>query len=155
MKIFHFYERYITRMRKCLSFPYAQYHKILLNSSISRSSRNEPKRLYTNTRFKTKKVKNHAISLLQMQRCPQYNANQEIKIVYFKDTLKSIASFFKTKSTQTKPQYKVHTLGKNLCKIDQEKPSRKGQKSPKKEINAHVFKGIKHCSALIYTEGER
>jgi hypothetical protein len=30
--------------------------------------------------FKTKNAKNHAISLLQMQRCPQPNAKQEIKI---------------------------------------------------------------------------
>jgi hypothetical protein len=51
MQIFHFDESYITRRRKCLSFSDAQCPKILLNSSISRTSRNEPKRLYTNTRF--------------------------------------------------------------------------------------------------------
>ena len=89
MKIFHFYESYITRRRKCLSFPDAQCPKILLNSSISRSSRNEPKRLYTNTRFleyflrfKIKNSKNHAISLLQMQGGPQSNAKQEINIFF-------------------------------------------------------------------------
>jgi hypothetical protein len=53
-----------------------------------------------------------------MQRCSQSNAKQEIKTFYFKDTLKAIASFFKKQASQTKPQYKVHTLGKNLCKID-------------------------------------
>jgi hypothetical protein len=41
------------------------------------------------------------ISLLQTQRNPQSNAKQEIKTFYFKDTLKEIASFFKTKATQT------------------------------------------------------
>jgi hypothetical protein len=84
MQIFHFDESYITRRRKHLSFPDAQCPKILLNSSISRYSRTEQKRLYTNTRFlappghegelflefKTKKAKNHAISLLQMQKYP-------------------------------------------------------------------------------------
>jgi hypothetical protein len=47
--------------------------KIILSSSISRSSRNESKRLYTNTQFlppfnsRLKIAKKHAISLLQMQ----------------------------------------------------------------------------------------
>jgi hypothetical protein len=76
MQIFHFDESYITRRRKCLSFPYAQCPKILLNSSISRSSRNDPKRLYTNIKnSRPKNAKNHAISPLQMQRCPQYKKN--------------------------------------------------------------------------------
>ena len=66
----------------------------ILNSSISRFSRNEKKVLYTNARFmaptghegenfsefKTKNAKNHAILLLQMQGCPQSNINQEIRI---------------------------------------------------------------------------
>jgi hypothetical protein len=68
MKIFNFDESYITRRRKRLSFPDAQCPKILLNSSISRSSRNEPKN-----------AKNYAISLLQMQGCPQSNIKKEIK----------------------------------------------------------------------------
>ena len=65
-----------------------------------------------------KNAKNHAISLLQMQRCPQSNAKQEINYYFFKDTLKEISIFFKRKETQTKPQSKVQTLGKNLYKID-------------------------------------
>jgi hypothetical protein len=66
---FHFDESYATRRRKHLSFPYAQCPKILLNSSISRFSRNETKETvhqYTihgpphegggkNLEFKTKK----------------------------------------------------------------------------------------------------
>jgi hypothetical protein len=54
MQIFHFDENYITRRRKILSFPNAQCPKILLKSSISISSRSDPKRLYTNTRFLVK-----------------------------------------------------------------------------------------------------
>jgi hypothetical protein len=46
-------------------------------------------------------AKNHAILLLQMQGCSQSNAKQDF-FFFFKDTLKAIASFFKTKATQTK-----------------------------------------------------
>ena len=88
MQIFHFDEIYMTRRRKCLSFPNAQCPKILLNLSISRSSRNEPKRLYTNTRFLAKNAKKHAILLLQMQGFPQSNIKPEIKSFYFKNFTK-------------------------------------------------------------------
>jgi hypothetical protein len=105
MKIFHFDEIYIKRRRKRLSFPDSQCPKILLNSSISRSSRNEPRRLYTNTKFKNsrpKNIKNHSISLLQMQRCTQSNAKKEIKSFISKIMGKAIAKNFETKATQTK-----------------------------------------------------
>jgi len=36
--------------------------------------------------FKTKKAKNHAILLLQMQGCPQSNAKQEIRFFVFKNS---------------------------------------------------------------------
>jgi hypothetical protein len=36
--------------------------------------------------FKTKNAKNHAISLLQMQGCPQYNIKKKNKNFSFKDS---------------------------------------------------------------------
>jgi hypothetical protein len=64
MQYFHFDKIYAMRRRKHLSFPYVPCLKILLNSSISISSINERKRLYTNARFKCKDV-------------PKINAKQE------------------------------------------------------------------------------
>jgi hypothetical protein len=103
------------RRRKRLSFPDAQCPKILLNSSISRSSRNEPKGLNTNTQFLAPLGHEGEMFLrIQDQKCqkscnvrypnakmPPTNAKQEFKAFYFKDTLKEITSFFKTKATQT------------------------------------------------------
>jgi hypothetical protein len=75
----------------------------ILNSSISIFSRNEKKVLNTNAQFmaprgheggnfhnlRSKNAKNHAISLLQMQGCPQSNIKQEIKSFCFKNLTKS------------------------------------------------------------------
>ena len=73
MQIFHFDESYIMRRRKCLSFPDAQCPKILLNSSISRSSRNEPKRLYTNTRFLAPNLMHNKNSRPKMPKTMQFH----------------------------------------------------------------------------------
>jgi hypothetical protein len=60
MQSFHFDEIYATRRRKHLSFPYAHVPKSIKLINI-----------------------NHAISLLQMQECPQSNIKQEIKSFLF------------------------------------------------------------------------
>jgi hypothetical protein len=87
----------------------------LLNSPISRFSRNEKKKLYTNARFmalpghegerfskfKTKNAKIHAISLLQMQGSPQSNIRKEIRFL-FQRYLKAIENHFKTKNNPNK-----------------------------------------------------
>jgi hypothetical protein len=72
----------------------------ILNSSISRFSRNEKKVLNNNARFmamrgkffhnlRSKNAKDHAILLLEMQGCPQYNIKKEIKSFCFKNFTKS------------------------------------------------------------------
>ena len=66
MQSFHFDEIYATRRRKHLSFPYAHVPKSIKLINI-----------------------NHAISLLQMQGCPQSNIKQEIKSFCFKNFTKS------------------------------------------------------------------
>jgi len=43
---------------------------------------------------------------------------------------------------------------KDSLGLDWEKVSKRGQKNPKKEINALVSKGKKWCNSLVYTIGE-
>jgi hypothetical protein len=116
MQSFHFDESYATRRRKHLSFPYAQCPKIfkLININILQEMRQRdctpihdscPPPAMRGKNFQNlrpKNAKNHAISLLQMQGCPQSNIKQEIKTFCFKETLKEIENHFKTKTTQTK-----------------------------------------------------
>jgi hypothetical protein len=82
----------------------------ILNSSISRFSRNEKKVLNTNARFmlpsamrgkffhnlRSKNSKNHAISLLEMQGCPQ-SKSKKLNLFVSKISLKAIMNFVKTK----------------------------------------------------------
>jgi hypothetical protein len=106
MQSFHFDESYATRRRKHLSFPYAQCPKILklININISRNEQKDctpihdswppPPRGHEGEFFswhnlRSKNAKNHAISLLQMQGCPQSNIKQEIKSFCFKNFTKS------------------------------------------------------------------
>ena len=89
MQSFHFDEIYATRRRKHLSFPYAQCPKILKLINIKILKKLEKETVHQCTihgppdhegefflEFKTKNTNNHAISLLQMQGCPQSNIKQ-------------------------------------------------------------------------------
>ena len=97
--IFSFRWKLCYEKEKTFIIPRCIMSQNLLNSSISRFSRNEKKKLHTND---DSNVKNHAISLIQMQGSPQSNIRKEITIFCFKETLKKIANHFKTKTTQTK-----------------------------------------------------
>jgi hypothetical protein len=102
MQSFHFDESYATRRRKHLSFPYAHVPKYIKLTNINilkkrekgtvpmHDSRPPPPamrgKFFHNLR--SKNAKNHAISLLQMQGCPQSNIKQEIKSFCFKNFTK-------------------------------------------------------------------
>ena len=98
MKYFHFDESYATRRRKHLSFTDAQCPKILkiinidilkkwAKKTVHQCTIHAPPRAMRRKFFhnlRSKNDKNHAISLLQMQGCPQYNIKQEIESFCFK-----------------------------------------------------------------------
>jgi hypothetical protein len=103
MQYFHFDESYAMRSRKHFIIPICtmsqnlkthqyQYSQKMSKESVHQCTIHAPPRTMRGKFFrnlKPKNAKNHAILLLQMQGCPQYNIKQEIKYFCFKNFTKS------------------------------------------------------------------
>ena len=103
MQSFHFDEIYATRRRKTFIIPRCTMSQNLKTHQYQDSQ--EMRKMYCTPmhdsrpplghegeifhNLRSKNAKNHAISLLQMQGCPQSNIKQEIKSFCFKNFTKS------------------------------------------------------------------